>query len=109
LLQLAIRWGSALKQELCERKDLATGLGKEAEERVREEERNRQALELALWAHLESNFLGLEYQKDYTASYVPRILHHDSREWLQEYKEVIGVILREVIPHHPPYQTEASR
>jgi hypothetical protein len=58
--------------------------------RKREEERTRRALELAALAHLESNFLDPEYQRDYAASHVPRILGQDSREWLNEYKEVIA-------------------
>jgi hypothetical protein len=78
VIDLAVVWQGAVESSTA------------ALERKREEERNRRALELAAMAHLESNFLDPEYQKNYAASHVARILGHDSREWLAEYKEVIA-------------------
>jgi hypothetical protein len=73
---------------LTQTEEAALGFDREA--RKREAERANRALELAVLAHLESNFVDPEYQKNYAASHVPHILHHDSKEWLAEYKEVIG-------------------
>ena len=78
VIDLSVMWCSSL--------DSPT----QAAERKRAEERNQRALELAALAHLEANFLDPEYQHNYAASHVPRILGHDSREWLAEYKKVIG-------------------
>jgi chorismate mutase len=78
VIDLAIMWVSPLE-----------GSG-EVEKRKREEQRTQRALELAVLAHLESNFLDPEYQQNYAASHIPRILDHNKREWLEEYKEVIG-------------------
>ena len=60
------------------------------QERKQHEARANRALELAVLAHLESNFLDPDYQKNYARSHVPHILHHDSKDWLAEYHEVIG-------------------
>jgi hypothetical protein len=47
-------------------------LGLDTNERRREEELNRRALEWATLAHLESNFLKPEYQQNFAAKYTPR-------------------------------------
>jgi hypothetical protein len=78
VIDLAVMWVSPLE-----------GSG-EVEKRKREEQRTKRALELAALAHLESNFLDPQYQKDYAASHCSRILGYDRREWLNEYQEVIG-------------------
>src|SRR5215831_9375329 len=54
------------------------------------EELNRRALEWATLAHLESNFLKPEYQQNFAAKHISKILGTLNREWLEAYRRVLG-------------------
>jgi hypothetical protein len=62
----------------------------EAEERKREKERIRTALEWATTAHLDSNFLDQQYRENYAGKHTAKILNTFSNQWRQEYLEMIA-------------------
>jgi hypothetical protein len=65
-------------------------LGLDTNERKREEELSRLALEWATLAHLESNFLKPEYQQNFAAKHTSKILGTLNHEWLEAYRCVLG-------------------
>jgi hypothetical protein len=84
---------------LCERLPL---------EDEHKEQRSKQALELAVKAHVESNFLDPKYQQRYASRFRVRILHTESREWLEEYHKVLDdpqlrALIEELHPHVLPF------
>jgi hypothetical protein len=79
-------------------------LGLDTNECKREEELNRLALEWATLAHLESNFLKPEYQQNFAAKHISKILGTLNREWLEAYRRVLGdpelyAIIQDQHPH----------
>ena len=79
-------------------------LGLDTDERKREEELSRLALEWATLAHLESNFLRPEYQQNFAAKHTSKILGTLNREWLEAYRCVLGdselyAIIQDQHPH----------
>ena len=73
-------------------------------ERKREKELNRLALEWATLAHLESNFLKPEYQQNFAAKHTSKILGTLNREWLEAYRRILGnpelyAIIQDQHPH----------
>ena len=79
-------------------------LGLDTNERKREEELSRLALEWATLAHLESNFLKPEYQQNFAAKHTSKILGTLNREWLEAYRCVLGdlelyAIIQDQHPH----------
>ena len=73
-------------------------------ERKREKELIRLALEWAALAHLESNFLKPEYQQNFAAKHTSKILGTLNREWLEAYRCVLSdpelyAILQDQHPH----------
>ena len=82
----------------------AAALGLDTNERKREEELIRLALEWATLAHLESNFLKPEYQQNFAAKHTSKILGILKREWLEAYRCVLGdpelyAIIQDQHPH----------
>jgi len=82
----------------------AAALGLDTDERKREEELSRLALEWATLAHLESNFLQPEYQQNLAAKHTSKILGTLNREWLEAYRCVLGdpelyAIIQDQHPH----------
>jgi hypothetical protein len=83
---------------------VAAALGLDTDERKREEELSRLALEWATLAHLESNFLKPEYQQNFAAKHTSKILSTLNREWLEAYRCVLGdpelyAIIQDQHPH----------
>jgi hypothetical protein len=73
-------------------------------ERKREKELIRLALEWAALAHLESNFLKPEYQQNFAAKHASKILGTLNCEWLEAYRHVLGdpelyAIIQDQHPH----------
>jgi hypothetical protein len=75
---------------------------------IQQEELSRQALELATAAHLGSNFLSEEYQKNYARKFTARVLDRLGAEWLADYRKVLAddalsAILTQQHPHVMPF------
>ena len=72
-------------------------------EAMQREEWNRRALELAMTAHLENNFLKPEYQQNYAAKHTARILNTWRDQWLAEYLALLsnGPLYELVQIEHP--------
>jgi hypothetical protein len=79
-------------------------LGLDTNERKREKELSRLALEWATLAHLESNFLKPEYQQNFAAKHTSKILGTLNREWLETYRCILSdpklyAIIQDQHPH----------
>jgi hypothetical protein len=73
-------------------------------ERKREKELIRLALEWAALAHLESNFLKPEYRQNFAAKHTSKILGTPNREWREAYRYVLSdpelyAIIQDQHPH----------
>jgi hypothetical protein len=82
----------------------AAEFGLDTNERKREKELSRLALEWATLAHLESNFLKPEYQQNFATKHTSKILGTLNREWLEAYRRVLGdpelyAIIQDQHPH----------
>ena len=78
--------------------------GLDTNECKRKEELNRLAFEWATLAHLESNFLKPEYQRNFAAKHTSKILGTLNREWLEAYRRILGnpelyAIIQDQHPH----------
>jgi hypothetical protein len=59
-------------------------------ERKQQEARSKQALELAVKARIDKDFLDPIFQQRYAKRHVARILHTESREWSEEYYMILS-------------------
>jgi hypothetical protein len=63
---------------------------REAQERRRQEEVAKKAVEWATWGHLESNFLSADYQQQFAAKHRDKILNTFTKQWLSEYQQLLS-------------------
>jgi hypothetical protein len=80
----------------------------ESKERKQQEKVSQRALELAVLAHVKSNFLDPEYQNNYAKKFTRKVLDREGPEWQADYHEVLkddalAAVLTEQHPHVFPF------